>query len=211
MDPYFNLPEVSNSDLSALKDYLYPREDRFDPTEAYKFGTLIDMMITEPEKVDYFKLTCDGEQYTIEQFEQAQEMKRAFLRDPMCKQILDKSEPQKVMRTRGLQVQHGSFRFTLPARCKWDLWMPLLGWGGDIKSTAATTQKQCEEAARFFDYPRSRAWYMDIAGSEKDILLFISKVNFKVFKIPIRRGDSLYMEGKEQYQDLAFKYWLLIE
>jgi hypothetical protein len=109
-----------------------------------------------------------------------------------------------------LSINYLGFPFTLPARCKWDLFMPAFGWGGDIKSTTATTQKQCEEAARFFDYPRSRAWYMDIAASEKDIIIFISKVNFQVFKIPIRRGDELYREGKEQYQELAFKYWSMI-
>jgi len=209
MDPYFSRPEVSNSDLSSLKEYLYPREDKSDPTEAYKFGTLIDMMITENHKVNYFNLTCDGEQYTAEQFEQAKQMKKAFMKDPMCKQILDKSDFQKVM-AEELHIKHLGFPFSLQARCKWDLYMPLLGWGGDIKSTAATTQKQCEDAARFFDYPRSRAWYMDIAGSEKDILLFISKVNFKIFKISIRRGDDFYSEGKKQYQELAFKYWSIM-
>lgn len=209
MDPYFSRHEVSNSDLSALKEYLCPREDKFDTTEAYKFGTLIDMMITEPGKVDYFNLTCDGEQYLPEQFEQAKEMKKAFMADPMCNQILNQSEFQKVMATE-LLINHLGFPFTLHARCKWDLWMPMLGWGGDIKSTTATTQKQCEDAARFFDYPRSRAWYMDIAGNEKDILLFISKTNFKIFKIPIRRGDDFYMEGKKQYQGLAFKFWSMI-
>ena len=44
-----------------------------DPVHA-KFGNLIDHMITEPEKVDYFKLTCAGEQMTEGDFKKAEEM-----------------------------------------------------------------------------------------------------------------------------------------
>ena len=206
---YFSRPEVSNSDLSALKDYLYGDAERPDPTEAYKFGSLIDAMITEPELVDYFRLTCNGEQYTKEQFEQAEQMKKAFMRDQLAAMMLKESETQKVM-TKTREFNHNGMKFFLPVRCKWDLWMPKVHWGGDIKSTVATTQKQFEDAARFFDYDRQRAWYMDIAGSNQDILIAISKKNFKVFKKVIRRGDKFYTSGKEKYNDLAFKYWFLI-
>jgi hypothetical protein len=87
--------------------------------------------------------------------------------------------------------------------------MPTFNWGGDIKSTAATTQKQFEEACRYFDYDRSRFWYMNIANSNQDILIGISKVNFKIFKLPIRKGDDFYNEGKKKALELAFKYWQL--
>ncbi len=76
---YYARPEVSNSDLSALKKQLYGGID-YDPTEAYKFGSLIDCMITEPEKVNYYNLTCDGEFYTEDQFKQAMDMKKSILK-----------------------------------------------------------------------------------------------------------------------------------
>ena len=99
--------------------------------------------------------------------------------------------------------------FELGVRCKWDGWRPDLRYGFDIKSTSATTQAQFEAAVKHFDYPRQRAWYMDIAKSDYDILIGISKVNYKIFKVFIRRGDSLYREGYEDYINLAFRYWLL--
>lgn len=207
-DPYFSRPEVSNSDLSALKKLLYGG-DEIDPTEVFKFGTLIDMMLTEPSKVNFFNYTCDGEQYTPEQFEQARKMKYSFMKDPLAKQIIEKAEFQKIM-TREMQIDYDGFKFSLPCRCKWDLWMSPVNWGGDIKSTTATSQKQFEEAARFFDYDRQRAFYCDIAGSNQDILIAISKENFKVFKIPIRRGDDFFNEGQRKYKELAFQYWNLI-
>ncbi len=208
MDTYYSRPEVSNSDLSALQKYLYPRGDNFDPTEAYKFGTLIDCMITEPEKVNFLKYTCDGEQYTREQFEQAKQMKRAFMGDDRCRMMYESATGQAVM-SKEKQFENGNVTFSLPVRCKWDLWMPSFGWGGDIKSTTATTQKQFEEAVRHFDYDRQRAWYMNIAGSAQDVLIGISKVNFQVFKVPIRRGDELFKSGTEKYLELAFRWWIL--
>ena len=54
-----------------------------------------------------------------------------------------------------------------------------MGWGGDIKSTSATTQEQFESAVRQFDYDRQRFFYMNIAGSEKDVLIGISKEHQK--------------------------------
>lgn len=219
-DPYYSRPEVSNSDLSALKKLLYGGTE-FDPTEAYKFGTLIDCMLTEPDKVNFFNYTCAGEQYTPEQFEQARQMKRSFFKDDLARRMLEKAGTQTVM-IRNLPIEFEGFKFSLPVRCKWDMFIPeegialslynapVSGWGGDIKSTTATSQKQFEAAARHFDYDRQRAFYMDIAGSNQDILIAISKVNFQVFKIPIKRGDQFFQSGQDKYRELAFQYWNLI-
>jgi len=210
MDPYFGRDEVSNSDLSWLKSYWAPQMDEVIKDKAYKFGTLLDAIITEPFKVDFFKLQVDGVQYSDEDFEKGLRMKSAFMNDPLAKNILSQSDTQKVM------IVNRSFHFEdvdfkLDTRCKWDLWMDGMGWGGDLKSTTATTQKQFEEAVRYFDYDRQRAWYMDIAGSNQDVLIGVSKVNFKVFKVPIRRDDELFKSGFKKYNELAFKWWALFE
>ena len=84
-----------------------------------------------------------------------------------------------------------------------------MGFGGDLKSTFATSQKQFEEAVDFFDWDRSRAWYMDIAGSRQDFIVGISKKNQKVFKVFIKRDDKIYKRGKEKYDELAFRWWML--
>lgn len=207
-DPYYGRSEVSNSDLSALKKMLYA-VDSPDPTNAYKFGTLIDCMITEPEKVNYSTFECSGESYTQEDFDKANEMKKAFLRDDFCRNMLERSTPQKVMINPHQRFVTDGFEYYLPTRSKWDLFMDVLGWGGDIKSTTATTHQQFVDAIYHFDYDRQRAWYMDMANSNQDVLIGISKVNFKVFKVPIKRGDELYRSGKEKVDDLAFKYWMM--
>ncbi|MDR1348293.1 MAG: PD-(D/E)XK nuclease-like domain-containing protein [Prevotellaceae bacterium] len=207
MDAYYSRKEVSNSDLSALKQMLFPREMP-DPTNAYRFGNLIDAMITEPERVDFFKRTVDDIQFTVEDFERAECMKRAFFADEFCRTLAERASGQEVM-TRCRKFNYSGYGFELDTRCKWDLWRSDWGWGGDIKSTAATTQSQFEAAAKFFDYDRQRAWYMDIAGSDRDILIGISKVNFKVFKVAINRQSELYRQGFQKYNELAFKWHLI--
>lgn len=209
-DPYFDRSEVSHSDLSSLDKYLNPGKYMDMAPEAlekiFAFGTLIDMMITEPEKVDFFKLTCNGYQHTKEEFETAIKMKQAFDKDSFAP-YLKIADKQKVM-AREMEFNYNGFTFTMPVRCKWDLWMHI--WGGDIKSTSATTQKQFEEACKMFNYDRSRAFYMDIANSDRDLIIGISKVNFKVFKVYVERGDAFYNAGKEAYSELAFHYMNLL-
>lgn len=204
-DPYFSRPEVSNSDLSWLKNQLHPR-DMPDPTQAYRFGSLIDAMLTENHRVDYFKRSLDNDNFTPEEFEMAVRMKQAFLNDEFCRNIITGSEPQKIS-VSDLELNYSGLDFNLKARCKWDIWRGT--WGGDIKSTTATTQAQFVEACKYFEYDRQRAWYMDIEKSDKDVLIGISKKNFKIFKVFIDRNHGFYKSGKEKYTYLAFKYWLM--
>lgn len=203
-DPYYNLTEVSNSDLGWLQEQLHPRQS-FDPTSAYRFGNLIDAMITEPQQVDFFGRRLGSAQFTVEEFEQAQTMKHAFYSDAFCNNIAQRADGQKVMRQRR-EFNYMGYDFHLPVRCKWDLWREDWGIGGDIKSTAATSQSQFEAAARHFNYDRQRAWYMDIAGSSEDVLIGISKVNFKIFKVFINRQSPWYTDGFAKYNDLSFRW-----
>lgn len=212
-DTYYQRPEVSNSDLTELKNILYPRTQYGDKEKAFKFGNLIDAMITEPERVRYDKRMVDDVTYSREDFELAEAMKRAIRmearKDPLILYALERSDKQRFMVNQAQRFQYGSFEYTLDTRCKWDFWLPAMGFGGDLKSTFATSQKQFEEAVDFFDWDRSRAWYMDIAGSRQDFIVGISKKNQKVFKVFIKRDDKIYKRGKEKYDELAFRWWML--
>ena len=213
-DTYFLRKEVSNSDLTELKNFLYPRTQYGDKEKAFKFGTLIDAMITEQDRVNYYKLTVDDVVYTKEDFELATEMKKALRmearKDQFLAQVLEKSDTQKFMINKNQEFEYGNFKYTLDTRCKWDWWLAQFGFGGDLKSTFAESQKQFNEAIDFFDWDRSRAWYMDIAGSNQDFIYAFSKKNLKIFKASIKRGDPIYLKGKEKYDELAFKYWMLL-
>lgn len=212
-DPYYFRPEVSNSDLSEIEKYWQPQELIYDLEAAYRFGSLIDAMITETHKVNFFKRSHAGYTFSTEEFKTAEEMKRSFFRDPLCLLLATHAEMQKVSVKEKFLIDYEGLLFFLRVRCKWDLFaLPKLRMTGDIKSTTATTQKQFEEAVRYFNYDRQRAWYMDIEGSDNDLLIGISKVYpYRVFKVPVKRGGDLYLSGKQKYQDAAFKWWYLFE
>jgi hypothetical protein len=205
-DGYYNRKEVSNSDLSALKRAL--EGDERDPSTAYKFGRLLDCMITEPGKIDIYKLECDGEKHDRDDFQRASAMRRAFYRDETCRMIALWADCQKVMIDPCKRFDHDP-AFSLPVRCKWDFWLPKSNMGADLKSTTATTLAQFRAAALHFDYDRQRYFYMNIAGSDRDMLIGVSKVNLQVFKIPISRGDELWTSGRDKCLELAYKYFLL--
>lgn len=209
-DPYYSRSEISNSDLSNLEKFLYPPRVELDPTEAYAFGTLLDACITEPAKVDYYKFTCAGHQHTRQDFEQAEAMKKAFYRDPLCKILAENSEFQKISIDHRFEINWEGTKFRLPVRCKFDLYAkPRIKMTGDIKSTACTTEKQFIEAIRYFNYDRQASWYMDIENIDHNVIIGISKENHKVFKVAVKRGDEMYRAGKDKYSFLAFMYWTL--
>ena len=211
---YYNRKEVSNSTLTELKNLLYPQTFFGDKEKAFKFGSLIDAMITEPHRVDFYCMRVDDVQYLEEDFMLANEMRKSLLmearKDTFLANVLKASDTQKVSIQKDQVFDYGGFEYTLDTRCKWDWFLSAVNFGGDLKSTASTTQKQFEDAMDFFDWDRSRAWYMDIVGSNQDFIYAISKKNCKVFKYFIKRGDKTYLRGKAKYDELAFKYWQLI-
>ena len=212
-DSYYLRTEVSNSDLTELKDYLYPRTQYGDKEKAFKFGTLVDALITENERVHYSKRMVDDVTYSREDFVLGLAMREALRKearkDEFLRAVLSNSDTQKFMVNKSQRFLYGNFEYTLDTRCKWDWWLPSFGFGGDLKTTFAESQNQFNEAIDFFDWDRSRAWYMDIAGSQQDFIYAISKKNLKIFKAFIRRNDDTYKRGKEKYDELAFKWWML--
>ena len=212
-DSYYGRSEVSNSDLTELKNLLHPHQQYGDREAAFRFGSLVDAVITEPERVNYYRLTVDDVPYTADEFLHAKEMYRALRtearRDPFLAKVLDTADTQRVMVNRAQPFTYGGFSFVLDTRCKWDWFLSPFGFGGDLKTTFASTQKEFDEAVDFFDWDRSRAWYMDIAHSDRDFIYAISKKNNRIFKKFISRGDDVYNRGRDKYEELAFQYWCL--
>jgi hypothetical protein len=201
-DPYFTRNEVSNSDLTALKYKLSGRELP-DMTEVFAFGNLVDAMITEPDRIDWWRKLMDGQ--PAKDFDKAKKMYDVVKSDNNIQNILKNAKYQHIS-IKERKFNWKGLEFTMPCRCKWDFFGYV---SGDIKTTAATSQKQFEAACLHFDYNRGRAWYMDMDNTSKDILIGISKVNFKVFFKIIERNDDWYLAGKQQYTELAVKHWIL--
>ena len=112
-DTYYLRSEVSNSDLTELKNLLYPRTQYGDKEKAFKFGSLVDAMLTEPERVRYDKHTVDDVLYSGEDWELAQAMIKSLRmearHDPLLAQVLAKAETQRFMVNKGQRFQYGNF------------------------------------------------------------------------------------------------------
>ena len=128
-DTYYNRSEVSNSDLTELKNILHPRMQFGDKEAAFRFGSLVDAIITEPARVDYYRLTVDDEQYTEDEFRHAQEMLKALRmearHDEFLFKVLGYAETQRFMVNTQQQFTYCGFPFSLDTRCKWDWWLGL--------------------------------------------------------------------------------------
>ena len=174
----------------------------------------MDALVTEPFRVNRYRFTVDDVQYSEEEFEHATQMLRALRsearRDAFLAKVLETADTQRCMFNKRQQFQYGGFSFSLDTRCMWDWFLTPYCFGGDLKTTFASTQKEFDEAVDFFDWDRSRAWYMDIARSDRDFIYGISKKNGCVFKKFINRDDAIYKRGREKYEELAFQYWCLI-
>lgn len=214
-DKYYSRPEVSNSDLTALKQLLHPVYTPPGAKEAaFRFGSLVDAIITEPHRVNYYRLTVDDTQYTDDEFRHAKEMFRSLRtfarRDPFLAKVLEIAQTQHVSIRHGQTFDYAGFPFALDTRCKWDWWLPAPHFGGDLKTTSAASQAEFADAIDFFDWDRSRAWYMDIEHTDHDFIYAISKRNCNVFTARITRDDPVYSHGRDKYLELAFQYWCLV-
>jgi hypothetical protein len=209
IDNYFDLPQVSNSDLSELRRDIYPPPVVYDPTVSFAFGNLLDAITTEPERIDFINRRLDGVSFNKRDFNKAEKMKNAFLRDSFCFNLIKKATFQDIIINEKFEFQYKGMKLTIPARCKWDILRRDIKLGADLKSTDAKTQSEFESAVEHFQYDRQAAWYMDLTGIDDFIIIGVSKKNFKVFKVFINRKNDLYLFGRAKYSHLAFKYKML--
>lgn len=216
-EEYFSRPEISNSELGALESELSMDDQLFgDRKKAYRFGTLLDTMITSPGNYNYFKNSIGDITYEPEEVSLAKSMCKAFYLDPFCVALLDISQTQLVA-IRDVEFQTATESFTLPMKCKFDFYVKSInGWAGvimdhgyDLKSTVATSQQQFENVCERFNYDRQTAVYMTIANIDRMGIIGVSKKNNKIFKKLIQRGDETFNRGYEKMLTLAYKYHLM--
>lgn len=213
---YFDLPEVSNSDLKALKTMLYGLPDRRDDLEdIFNFGSLVDAMLTEPWRVGHYTFTLSGEdgriiQFTEDVFMLAKKLVKELKADRVVSMLLDSMVGQYIF-VRTITFCFDEEYQKIKGRCKFDGINRKFKIGVDYKTTSCPTLAAFIEAIHFFDYDQQAAWYMDLAGTNQHWIIGISKKTQKVFKYAIERGDATYLRGVAKYSRWAYRWNLLIE
>lgn len=199
---------VSNSDLGSVSSKgSWVR----DLTPYYNFGTLIDALFTEPEKVDHEKRTVGPLVFDEETFQLALDMHRDGMADPMLSKFIKVMDKQFEKYVDEFEIEYEGEKFTLPVRIKADFYKVVMRMGGDLKSTASATLNAMLSTIKELDYDRQAAWYMDIGDLDTFVIIAISKKKdkegkHKVFRLAIQRGDQWYLSGKAKYTELAWRY-----
>lgn len=204
---YFLHPYVSNSDLTRL----LPPARVIDLTRAFAIGTLLDAMCTTPMFVDFLQLRVVGVPYpyTQDDFDLCRWMRDSWRRDRFCQDLSDLCQGQEEFYRPSVAFEYDGFAFGLDCRVKYDQWSYLLGWGADIKTTAATTMEGFLKSVSLYDYDRQRAFYMNVSYAPKDVLIGISKVKpFNIFVVKIDRKHPIFLSGSQKMNRLAHQYLL---
>lgn len=202
-EAYYNHPNKSNSDLSKIKKATLAPKEIVTYDAALRRGSLLDNYILWG--MDRFMEMLP----TPEEIRQVKKLAKAYYAHPYCQMVHTKADKQVEMYKYNHLFNVDGFQFNLDVKCLWDFFFKSAGFGGDLKRTSARTQEQFEQHAIDFEYTRSRAWYMDIAGSDKDFLIGINESG-EIFFIWIHRGDKFHATGVEQYNDLALKQYMLL-
>ena len=66
--------------------------------------------------------------------------------DPFLAKVLEIADTQRFMVNKAQEFDNGGFCFTLDTRCKWDWWLQAANFGGDLKTTAAATDAEFNDA-----------------------------------------------------------------
>ena len=211
---YFDLPEVSSSDLGELERMFYNRA-RPDLEEIFNFGSLVDAMLTERHKLDPYALclTEDGGriiQYTGEVWRLALKLEVALRADPVVARLLPGMKGQYIFR-RTLAFQYEGEEYKIRARCKFDLFTRIHKIGLDFKTTSCKTKKEFIGAIDHFDYDKQAAWYMDLAKIDYHWIVGVSKSTGEIFKYVVQRGDETHARGVAKYSVWAYRWLILIE
>lgn len=211
---YFALPSVSNSNLIALRKAFYLAEETFDPSQVYKFGSLVDAMLTEPNRVNYwyFSLDEDGKQvyYTPEEFELAKALTKQCMKDPIIVQFVNSGQSQHVIE-RLMKFTFEGNEYEIMGRCKFDSLLPKIKTGLSYKTTACTTRKAFIQSIEHFHYDQQEAWYMDLAEIDRDWIKAVSKNTKEIFTVAVQRGDELYERGRQKYSLWAYKWLMFVD
>lgn len=194
---YFNhVNGLSNSGLTRVEDWLKGKMDKPIPEKAFRFGSLVDALISQPEELE--------EDASDLELLSAIKVKEAIMAHPLGRTLIQYSEPQAIV-TKEILVEFEGIEKRILAKCMFDGYLPKFGIGKDDKTTAARTQAQFESSIDRFNYDRQAYWYMEVG--ELDRFVFIgaskSKVGDVFIKI-IKRGDPLWLSGKEKASALAY-------
>ena len=209
MSNYFNITGYcSNSELSRFGQEinLLPKfkDDKERQFEAFRIGTLFDILETEKHRIDRLNGCIIGTEYTFSDVElKTWERKQNLLySQSFYKSILNaKPDFQKEIYQDNFTLD-GIFR--LKFKGKLDLFLPNLVI--DLKTTIAESQDSFEWTCNEFGYFRQMILYMALTGATQSLLIGVCKTKDKIYKVTFDRTHPKFKENLNMCKLLIQKY-----
>ena len=212
MSNYFKITDYcSNSELSRFGQELnlLPKfkDDAERQFEAFRIGTLFDILETEPHRIDRLNGCIIGTEYTFTDVElKTWERKQRLLYSQNFYKAILNARPdfQKEIYCDNFTLD-GIFK--LKFKGKLDLFLPKRVI--DLKTTKAETQESFEYTCNEYGYFRQMIFYMALTGATQSLLIGVCKTKDKVFKVPFDGTHPKFKENLNMCKLLIQKYCLI--
>jgi hypothetical protein len=187
---YYDIPHISNSDLTAFKYKLFGLEYSA-PKKAFSFGDALHGLLLEPGKYATVPEGVDGKLLS-----RLCELVRA---DRICKWYLKFSRKEQVQLFTDLDTG-------LACKSKLDILYrrhTIL----DLKTTSARTYAEFIACCQKYDYDRQAAFYLDSIGGKRFIFVGIQKIKpFALFHFEATALPGFVEYGRKKYKALLRKW-----
>nr|WKN38685.1 PD-(D/E)XK nuclease-like domain-containing protein [Tunicatimonas sp. TK19036] len=187
---YYQLPRISNSDLSIAMHMLTgaPYEK---PESAFRFGGVFHELLLEPEK--FRTESCHGLDINL-----LYRMHRTVLSNHYCKALLEQSQKEKVILwqepTTGIACKS---KLDIIVNEESD--RPLVV---DFKTTSARSLSAFLQCCQMYHYDRQMAFYADSIGAKEVCLIGVSKQAKRLFFVQKYAASPFMEEGRRKYRYL---------
>ena len=174
--------------------------------ENFRQGTIFDALATEPEKLNLFKRTISGTDYTFtkEELDFWQKKKDLLFSKSFFKNILSLNPSFQ----KEFYIDDYSLDGIFPIKMKGKLDMYLPNLVIDLKTTSATNERQFKEVCEQHYY-RQMLYYMHGTGAENALLIGVSKTKNEIFKVNFGIKHAKYKETLEICKLLIQKWAIL--
>lgn len=199
---YQNESYVSNSMLTK-RDKQLRGVDESAYNDSYRLGTLFDALETEPDSLNLITRRIGEYSYTLDEVNESKKMLEQLRNDPLYMRLSLGAKKQFEHYDEATPFEFDGWKWKMKTRRKFDLFHPTIGV--DLKTTAATTQKGFEAAAKHFDYDRQAHFYMlPFAQMKTFYIIGVSKkYPYNVFKIKLEKNMT---EGEYKTNKLAYNF-----
>jgi len=201
-DWYFaNIQGVSNSGLTKTKNWLAGKDAPVASSDFFRLGNMVDAHLLQKSEWDTSA--------THEEKIHAIRLSGLLTTNPLCASILAAGEYQAVF-VNQIQIELEGIEKVVDSRCMVDVAVSRMRLGCDIKTGSFSSLSGFLGSIERFDYDRAAYWYMETGEFDTFVIIGIGKKGHGPFVHIVRRGDSMFLSGKEKAHPLAYYYELAI-